>query len=267
MSNKEYLEATALGAASHWVLLKLKHNIQKSLKEEMNGKKQRPKFENPLIDEICEILFEYIPEGYFWENEVEGILKDMQRFGFDEQCSITRNVKKPSAIIKRLSAEKITCYEEISLLEHTYNIIQVCKKQLQNNRYIRARNFDVLMSVLLHDFGKSFKLQIQTLNYLPLVTENTHEESSGNYISQRIVEIVKELEGKGMNGILTANEIYAFQNIKKAVVSHHEHSKEETEDLSFYVREADYLARVNEWVKYLEIHPEVTENKLIKDIR
>ena len=210
----------------------------------------KSKYKNKTIQEIYEILYRYAPNTYYWQTAIFNILRDMEYLRFDLQPSMNR-LSKPeySYIFKDGIEKRLDCYEGISLSQHLLNTMNTYidnfSEQIDKFYYPK---FEVLLACLLHDFGKSKKLQAR----LEISNKNElkHEEISGHYID----DLAKRVDGKYIfNKGVRDDEFYLsisqLEKVKKAVIEHHKQNIIKG-SLSELLKLIDHKTREKEYSEY-----------------
>lgn len=253
MKNKDLLLKTA-DAFNASVLLKILRQKIRDSREEKNRDSisTRLEFDDKVIDEISEIVFEYIPfNNQFWYSFVSKILSDMKKYDFINQPSINRYAYVVSPYFVDINEQKIEACVKVSLAKHTLNLVKLFDQEFSQYEYVKSHEpLKVILSCLLHDFGKSEKLLKERFNTTPKECKYSHEEMSGRYIS-KIMEEIKEsliLVYGDINEeyILAKNTV---DEIRKAVKSHHL-KKVDEKSLVNVLKEIDHTVRTNEWLNY-----------------
>lgn len=210
----------------------------------------RNKYKNKITQEIYEILYQFAPNTYYWQTTIFNILRDMEYLRFDLQPSMNR-LSNPeySYIFKDGIEKRLDCYESISLPQHLLNTMRTYIENFSDQIDIfHYPKFEVLLSCLLHDFGKSKKLQARL--EIPNMNELKHEEISGHYID----DLVKRIDGKYIfNKGARDDEFYLsisqFEKVKKAVIEHHKPLVAKG-SLSELLKLIDYKTREKEYKDY-----------------
>lgn len=210
----------------------------------------RNKYKNKITQEIYEILYQFAPNTYYWQTAIWSILQDIEYSRFDLQPSMNRLSSPEKSIIFNDGIEKrLDCYESISLSQHLLNTMKTYIENFSDQIDIfYYPKFEVLLSCLLHDFGKSKKLQSK-INVIG-VENLRHEEVSGLYIDY----LIKNIDGKYIfNKGARDDEFYLsisqFEKVKKAVIEHHKPLVAKG-SLSELLKLIDYKTREKEYKDY-----------------
>lgn len=208
------------------------------------------KYKDNVLQQIYELLCKYAPNTYYWHIAIGKIMNDMDYGKFNIQPSMNR-VSNPDDAIKFSleTSRKLDCYESINLSQHLLNTmntyIDTFEKRLDK---VYFPKFEVLLACLLHDFGKSKKLQ-NMLNLEPYLCKR-HEEVSGIYIDN----LLKEMDSKYIFEKTQRDDEYhmsitQFERVRKAVVEHH--SKDVADSsLSDLLKTIDAKTREREFKDY-----------------
>lgn len=256
-----FLKVTAQAYNSNIVLKLLQHKVKLSnMEKQVNVDSERRIYKDAVVDKICEFIFVYIPKNFFWELCLEKIFSDMEKYEFSKQPSMNRFQQQNTYLFASDKIEeRLNCYEKIDLSRHTLNLIETYFRFFYNSRaFMYLPTINILMSCLLHDFGKSKELakndfgsgDIKTLSIIK------HEIISGHYILNLISRIRKDyiaFKDKLDDDYETGRE--QLIAIKDAVVAHHEKDCEEG-SLTDALKTIDAQARAIEWTSY--------QNNLIK---
>lgn len=245
------LKKTSEGFNSAFLINYLKYAVLMSSIEKkgsLNIKNENSYSE--ITREINGIICNFAQNTKFWSIGIPLIMKDIEQYEFTGQPSLNRISNKESTIYLNIDTEKkLDCFEEINLSQHLLNTmktyIEDFKDQMDDFCYPR---FEVLLSCLLHDFGKSKILQ---KSFDMLGVENLrHEEVSGLYIDR----LLKEIDDRYIFDIGKRDDEYElgvtqFKRIKKAVEEHHKDYVEKG-SLSDLLRMIDYKTRSKEFEEY-----------------
>ena len=210
----------------------------------------KSKYKNKTIQEIYEILYRYAPNTYYWQTAIFNILRDMEHLRFDLQPSMNR-LSTPEYIntFNAPIESRLACYESISLSRHLLNTMNtyIDNFSAQIDKFYYPK-FEVLLACLLHDFGKSKKLQAR----LEISNKNElkHAEISGHYID----DLAKRVDGKYIfNKGVRDDEFYLsisqLEKVKKAVIEHHKQNIIKG-SLSELLKLIDHKTREKEYSEY-----------------
>lgn len=210
----------------------------------------KSKYKNRTIQEIYEILYQFAPNTYYWQTAIWIMLRDMEYNRFDLQPSMNR-LSKPDYLndFNAPIENRLNCYESISLSQHLLNTMKTYidnfSEQIDKFYYPK---FEVLLACLLHDFGKSKKLQARL--EISNINESKHEEISGHYID----DLAKRVDGKYIfNKGVRDDEFYLsisqLEKVKKAVIEHHKQNIIKG-SLSELLKLIDHKTREKEYSEY-----------------
>jgi len=238
------LAETGVAFNSMAVIEKLKQGVNRNDVVPQENKHNRKKRDNEQIDYISKILFDYCYKDYFWEEVIELILDDMQIYKFVKISSV--NYLQTFRI-----PEMTRCYSEVTLLEHTYNIVKQFVIAKDIPFVSRFNPFIVLLCCVLHDYGKCFEIK-KMVSYKATSRDlPKHEEYSGLYV-EKIANMIYEKYGRKLN----TDEYYVthFQNLKtiRTVVENHHAKEMQSDSLEYVVSKLDQATRKSEWENYIE---------------
>lgn len=208
------------------------------------------KYDIKEMQRIYELLCENAPNIYYWEIAIDKIMRDIENNKFELQPSMNRVGREDQ--IDNLSLEnqrKLDCYENISLLKHLLNTMETYIEEYKDKlEKFSFPIFDVLLSCLLHDFGKSKKL-IKSLEHID-IDYMRHEIISGVYIDN----LQNRIEGeyifhKGERDDEFQLSVTVFERVKKAVIEHHKDSVVKG-SLSDLIKIIDHKTREREYKDY-----------------
>ncbi|WP_418181398.1 hypothetical protein ACNSOL_11905 (plasmid) [Aliarcobacter lanthieri] len=216
------------------------------------------------INEISDIIYEYAPNTKYWKIAIRRILKDMDDCNFKEQPSMNRVHNDYLNFFKDEIEDKLNCYESINLSRHTLNLLKVYQYYFKGDiTYINHSSFEIIMSCLLHDFGKSKKLQQNICKSDDYTVK--HQIVSGWYIYRIIEELKKEyifqVGDKDEDFIFGQEELL---KIRIAVINHH--NDVDKGSLAEVLKLIDHKTREMEYLEYGRKRNKFTTGKSVIEI-
>lgn len=236
----------------------LRFNVAKDRIERLQKKSLYIRdYKDETVNEIARIVFKYAPKHDFWEMIIDIFLSDMINLEFNKTPSINRTDKhifkffKDIKFNESLAIEKLNHFYQISLSEHTLDLLVCYEEKLKE--YESFKNIDefaLILSCLLHDFGKNKKLQEKysrsTEGFIP------HQYISTRYIEDKLKEFQKIYKTKFDN----LNDVFfscmeIMEGVKNAVNEHHTKRSLKAKELVELLIAVDHEARDKEWKDYL----------------
>ncbi|MEV9477507.1 hypothetical protein [Aliarcobacter butzleri] len=220
-------------------------------------------YQDELINQISDIIYEYIPNTKFWKISIRRIFRDMDECNFKNQPSMNRiNNSDYLNFFKDEIEEKLNCYESINLTQHTLNVLNVFNAYFKGNlTYINIPTFEILMACLLHDFGKSRQLQVNICKSNDFSIK--HQDVSSLYIHR----IKNDLSNEYLfiNGEKDEDLIFGLDELEKirvAVINHH--NDVDKGSLADLLKIVDHKTREMEYIEYERHRKKFTRSSIIK---
>jgi hypothetical protein len=253
MNKDELLDKTAQAWNSFLVMNKLRDCVRNSnvSTEESNIIDNTKVYDNKKINNIYHELLRRSGHGTFWD--------DISQYSFENQPSVNFIDKYDyTSMADRTSKNKADHYCKISLLDHTYNVVKIFIEN-EHKEYVQQQgSFLVLLSSVLHDFGKSIKLQ--SFLYKDDMSKKPidHSRAGLKYVyhlkeylySKYALQIDASMEYR--------NSIFLFKQIERGVSKHHNVMIEQS--IEGVVATLDRKTRALEWDKHISENPNLLED-------
>ncbi len=250
---KELLDSTAAAYNSLMVMNKLRDAIRNT-KSGTSVQIANKSYSNAKINAIYMELIKRIPQGSFWEEVVETICDHMDQFGFEHQASVNFIDKYDyTRMVQQTSKNKADHYLDISLLDHTYNIVKVFLKE-EAKEYIQEKGaFVVLLACVLHDFGKSVRLQ--SFLYKDDMSQRLkdHVIGSAKYLHYIKNGIYEKYQLPIETNQLYKDSVVLLMAVNKGVKNHHSANMENS--IEYVISYLDKKTRAYEWEIYMDENP------------
>jgi disulfide oxidoreductase YuzD len=246
---KQLLDASAQAFNSVVVIEKLRNRILAT--RDMTGVSKKPRhiFNDEVIQKIYDALYDHLTPGYFWEAFIFMLCDDMDRFNFATTSSVgyVSEIDR-SNVLKRLKPIKSTCYEAISLRDHTLHMVETFLTS--SSAIATSAQFTTLCASILHDFGKSRDL---VFDIDPSLVEEKydHAEFGYQYVIYLKRKIAKQFEEKIKNDQYFEYQLSLIDIIADGVKYHH-HNTRQFGDTPYRVGFIDQKTRESEWYAYLD---------------
>jgi len=251
VKKKDYLHLTSTAYNSYLVLEKIKERIALTVENDSINKKERMSFSNELVQYIYNSMYDRLTAGYFWEFFIYNICKDMEEYRFSECSSVSGYmISDEKEILELVDNNKIKTevYKSISLLEHTFDAVRAFER-LEDRISVEFR-FLVVVSAVLHDFGKCESLKNKIIN--------TKEERMVKHSvsSMLYVKHLQDLIAKTIGDCsdMEKAQLDLVEKIKQAVYHHHSEAKPKT--IGNVVKKIDQSAREFEFENFRDSAPQ-----------
>lgn len=250
---REFLLQETSNAFNASVCLKYMQKVVRDYRIKKNKEigQERKHYLDSNVEKLSEYIYSFAPDTLFWRICLEKIFNDMDEYKFSEQPSINRYQSASSRFFMDDKIErKMICCEQTSLSKHTLDLIETYFKSFVNSAsYKRLPTFEILMSCLLHDFGKSVILAEKECG-INDIKSISHEIISGRYI-YRLMEYTKQNYLSSRNELDESFYVCLDQlsSVRFAVVSHHDSNYEEC-SLTDALKTIDAETRIREFAKF-----------------
>lgn len=242
------LQLTAIGRNSFAIVAILANSVREHRIANRPKKERDFIYSDDTLNKLWTLIEEIVPNTNYWDRMTRKIFLDMDKNCFFLQPSMNRTQSNSYFFFLDEKEEKLNCCEEINLSEHTFNVVSTYLNYFKDKKIFNYSDIEIVMSCILHDFGKSISLREKRCNLSD--TKKKHEEISAFYIERIIREIgveYKELYGSYDKEYLFGKE--QMNRILIAVRDHHLDNNPE-ESLAKALQLIDYEARNQEWHRY-----------------
>lgn len=226
------------------VMDKLKRRIQLTSHREGAKKSEPATYKDKVIQYIYDAMYEEVNPGYFWEEFIEKVCDDIEKFNFEKVSS----VQQGQSILA--SSIKTDFFRTVMMKEHVFN--NVWSYNRIKHTILKEHRFFALCGSVLHDHGKVEAL-FKSCNSSKLYSQYqlAHDSRSHVYIMHIKELYMAQYENKRKMFMCDIqNQIDLIDIIANAALMHHSrHNK--VESVEFLVQTIDRKAREMEWEYYI----------------